>query len=571
MADAASGRWSNPLERVLFAVRWRARGLRNAARVRIDVARRGLPRVDGLVEEFTRRRVTGWVAVPLDAPPVRVSLHLDGLEVAAAWAAEARERGEAKELRRFDFTLRDIWRYAGPSSRLTVHAGGSAPLPIAGHGRSLAPTRPARRDVDTLRRELAQGYVFGQTGGLQLSKKLDTVWQAKVMSLYGRLRAILAEVYGYDVFFIYGTLLGAVREAGVIGHDLDLDVAYVSELRDGRAAAQELKEIAYLLIERGFDIEAKRNALHIADPSDHALKIDLFHLYFDAGDTIKFPFGIAGTTQIPLADWHGTKEIDFCGGRGLVPVNDEQFVEHIYGAGWRSPNPGFDWDRDRTTRDFAGALPYPVNREIYWANFYAHHAPFEAPSSFFDTLSRRADLPATVIDLGCGDGRDSVAFAELGRTVVGLDWSAAALGTAAGRAGRAGVAERARFVRCDVTVAAQLAEQLSTAVSAADGPVLFYLRLLLGAVTDKDQVALLRTIAAAARPGDLLAAEFRTTADESRPKAFRRHFRLFQDGPAVGAMLRESLGFEVLDEEQGTGLAPYEQEDPDLYRVVARR
>ena len=34
----------------------------------------------------------------------------------------------------------------------------------------------------------------------------------------------------------------------------------------------------------------------------------------------------------------GTKEIDFLGRRVLVPVNAEQVVEHVYGAGWRIPS-----------------------------------------------------------------------------------------------------------------------------------------------------------------------------------------------------------------------------------------
>ncbi len=561
----------DPVNRIRSAVRWRWRRLRNAARVRLEVARRDVPNAEGLVEEFSRTGVTGWIAVPVGAPPVRVTLNLNGLEVAATWATEASEHGEHKEIRRFDFALRDIWQYADTASRLTIRAGGSAPLPIAGHGRARVPDRSGKRTEGALKSRFAQGYIFGQTGRLQLSKKLDTEWQGRVMGLYSRVRAVLAETYGYDVFFIYGTLLGAVREGNVIGHDLDFDAAYLSKHTDAREAARELKEIAYLLIGRGYDVEAKRTALHIADPGDHYLKIDLFHLYFDASETIKFPFGIAGTTVIPRADWQGTKEIDFCGGRGLVPVNDEQFAEHIYGAGWRSPKPGFDWERDRTTRDFRGTLPFPVNREIHWANFYAHHAPFPTPSPFFAALSRRADLPGTVLDIGCGDGRDAVAFAGAGRAVLGLDWSQAALQAASSRAERAGVAERARFVRCDVTDPKAFAAELAAAIAAADGPVLFYLRLVLGTVTDKEQQAIMAAIAAAARPGDLFAAEFRTVEDERRPKAFGRHFRVFQDGPAFGGMLRDTLGFEVLDEEHGTGLAPYEQEDPYLYRVVARR
>ena len=45
--------------------------------------------------------------------------------------------------------------------------------------------------------------------------------------LHARPRRAAREL-GYDVWFVYGSLLGAVREGGYIGHDIDFDAAYVS-------------------------------------------------------------------------------------------------------------------------------------------------------------------------------------------------------------------------------------------------------------------------------------------------------------------------------------------------------
>ena len=44
------------------------------------------------------------------------------------------------------------------------------------------------------------GYVFGQTGRLQLSKKHDSAWQASVMGLYQEVREIVTQELGYDIF-----------------------------------------------------------------------------------------------------------------------------------------------------------------------------------------------------------------------------------------------------------------------------------------------------------------------------------------------------------------------------------
>ena len=69
------------------------------------------------------------------------------------------------------------------------------------------------------------------------------------------MRSILAEVYGYDLFLTYGSMLGAVREGGFISHDHDFESAYVSKHRDGADAATELRDIALLLIDHGYDVE----------------------------------------------------------------------------------------------------------------------------------------------------------------------------------------------------------------------------------------------------------------------------------------------------------------------------
>ena len=105
---------------------------------------------------------------------------------------------------------------------------------------------------------------MSQTGRLQVSKKLDTAWQGRVFTLYDRVSEVLSRKYGYDAFLIYGSLLGYVREGGFIGHDVDFDAAYISQFSDLKAVADELRDIAFTLIDAGFDIICKTTALHIS-------------------------------------------------------------------------------------------------------------------------------------------------------------------------------------------------------------------------------------------------------------------------------------------------------------------
>ena len=525
---------------------------------------------DGLVEEFSRRQASGWVRASVQAAPIRVSVHIDDVEVAVGWGTSNRAEPDGDGERRY-FTLRlaGIWRYCQPTNKLTVRADG-VPLPIEGHGMFLVPPRAGKSNLKKLQARMAEGYIFGQKGQLQLSKKLDTKWQHSVLELYADVRAILAEAYGYDLFLAYGSMLGAVREGGFIGHDLDFDSAYVSKHTDGADAASELRDIALLLIDRGYDVDGLGTHLHVHPLGDPATKIDVFHHYFDASGRMRFPFGYAGETVIGAPDWKGTQEIDFLGSRVLVPTNAEQVVEHLYGSDWRVPQPGFFWRRDRTDRAREAIMPPDYSQTIYWAKFYARTG-FAKGSTFFEKIDGWPDVPGRVIDIGCGDGRDSHAFARHGRSVVGLDRSAVGVQHARDKAAEMDLSDRVQFQVCDVADADDARTVLSGVTSDPDASVLFYLRFFLHSVPKDVQDTLMQTIADVARPGDMIAAEFRTDKDEARSKTYGDHYRRFQNGAAFGRELHQRYGFEVLHEEEGTGLSVYGDEDPELYRVIARR
>ena len=274
--------------------------------------------------------------------------------------------------------------------------------------------------------------------------------------------------------------------------------------------------------------------------------------------------------MIDFSDWQGTTEIDFLGRRVLVPTNAEQVVEHLYGSDWRVPQPGFFWQRDRTDRAREAIMPPDYGQTIYWAKFYARTG-FAKGSTFFEKVEGWPDVPGRIIDIGCGDGRDSHAFGRQGRSVVGLDRSAVGVQHARDKAAELGLSDRVHFEVCDVAHADDARTVLAGVTADPDESVLFYLRFFLHSVPEDVQETLLQTIADVARPGDMIAAEFRTDKDEARSKTYGDHYRRFQNGAAFGRALHQRYGFDVLDEQEGTGLSVYGDEDPELYRVIARR
>ena len=549
--------------------------------------------------------MVGWVSVPADAAPTRVDLFVNNFRLTSTYATpdsamsginsvlrrgkqpgagpEDRpasrvhhwqaspvagpaddRRNSNQQIRTFSFTVTGLWPYVRRGTRITVRVDGN-PLPIHGHGMYLSPPTRGKFTVRELREKLKQGFVFSQYGRVQLSKQLDREWQRGVMDLYSRVRAALREELGYDAWFVYGTLLGAVREGNYIGHDIDFDSAYVSRCRTGPEAAAELVDIALALIARGFDVDCRVTALHI---SDSGYRIDLFHTYFDEQGVLRFPFGIAGTSTVTRDDWAGTREIDFPGGTGLVPVNGEQMVACLYGDDWRQPKPGFNWVLARTDNAPEGAVRQELRTKVYWANFYAH-TRYTTGSTFCDWMADQPYTPATVIDIGCGDGRDSYAFGASGRTVLGLDQSPVGIEHAQSRAVTQGLAN-VSFRVCDVAEVDGLGQALQEVVDHSSGPTLFYLRFFLHAIHEDVQEALLTAIDTHARPDDLFAAEFRTDKDEHTSKVHTKHYRRFQQAATFVSDLSER-GWEIVHEEESSGLSPYQGEDPVLCRVVARR
>lgn len=203
----------------------------------------------------------------------------------------------------------------------------------------------------------------------------------------------------------------------------------------------------------------------------------------------------------------------------------------------------------------------------YWSAFYSDATAPAEPSAFARSIAERwPDLPA-VIDIGCGNGRDSLFFITQGRKVAGLDSCPEAVALCARQAERLpGFApDQARFVTGSATD-----RHSWDAIAAADsGPVLIYARFFFHAVPDEAEAAILDLASELlARRGGALCAEFRTPKDQALAKVMPEHYRRFVDPDAFCARL-EARGLRVVERHEGQGLAVYKGEDAYVARVHA--
>ena len=316
------------------------------------------------------RQAAGWVAASVDAKPIRVSVYINDLEVVSGWATSARAEPTSKgELQYFALRIEGIWEFCGVNNRLTVRADG-VPLPITDHGMYPRPAEAGAAHPQAAARADGQGLRVRPEPVSSSYPRSSIPSGRKGSWALHRRRAIVSEAFGYDVFLTYGSLLGAVREGGFIGHDLDFDSAYVSKHTTGADAARELRDIALLLIDRGrYDVDGWSTHLHVHPIGDPVTRIDLFHHYFNAAGRMGFPFGFAGDSVIEASDWQGTRRSTSSGTACSSPPTPSRSSSTCHGSDWRVPQPGFDWVRDRTDRASEALMPPGFGQTVYWAKF----------------------------------------------------------------------------------------------------------------------------------------------------------------------------------------------------------
>ena len=142
----------------------------------------------------------------------------------------------------------------------------------------------------------------------------------------------------------YGTLLGAVREGGLIEHDDDVDLLCCVNAFDAETARVAMCELLASLNAAGMQAKfPDKNTinLHVYDP-DNAVLIDLFPYWIiDASAYLYMENMIVRPIDRAILD--ETDVIQMYGKSFPVPRRYEDFLEERYGDSWRVPIRYFEW------------------------------------------------------------------------------------------------------------------------------------------------------------------------------------------------------------------------------------
>ncbi|WP_183094574.1 class I SAM-dependent methyltransferase [Nocardioides stalactiti] len=378
----------------------------------------------------------------------------------------------------------------------------------------------------------------------------------------------MREKAGVPTFIAYGTLLGAVRNGQLIGHDNDLDIAYVSEHDDPVDVIREAYRIERALLADGWSVRRGSGArlnvrMRLSD--DSVRFVDVFTAHWVEG-VLYIPqdtgFRLPKETILPLTT------VELLGRQVPAPADHETLLAATYGPGWRMPDPSFKYETPRwLSRRIGGWFGGLRTHRKQWDMFYGAHksALPTKPSAFARWVAEHYPSDRPLLDIGAGNARDARWFAKkTGRPVTAIDYTVGAMVRAQRRTGD-GIPLSFQLVNLyDTREVMALGVRLSRAEQPAD----LYGRFLLHALEDLGRDNFWRLASMSLRSGGLLFLEFRTHKDRGRPKTFQQAGRRFLKPAQVVAEI-EAHGGRIIHQESGTGLARFRDEDPHVCRIVA--
>ncbi len=206
----------------------------------------------------------------------------------------------------------------------------------------------------------------------------------------------------------------------------------------------------------------------------------------------------------------------------------------------------------------------------FWDSFYKdqNNKKIIDESSFAHFVQKFIEADSLVIDMGCGNGRDS-RFLSLFYDVVGVDQSDEAIALC-----RTQILPMTNTTKTlDFRVLSIEDENICQIFNAKyikdkKKSVFVYARFFLHAIDKMQCERFWDFVQCMNRDSSVsVGVEFRTNEDENNFKQFPDHFRRYLDPTAV-VTDAESRGFRVREIHQGYGLAKYKSEDPHLARII---
>lgn len=203
----------------------------------------------------------------------------------------------------------------------------------------------------------------------------------------------------------------------------------------------------------------------------------------------------------------------------------------------------------------------------YWNGFYRNANLTLEPSRFAQHVVQYMQNGKSVVDLGCGNGRDSLYFLSKGLKVTAIDSAAEGLQILQmSGVGKAGL----DIIQDDFVNSCRIFENKYD---------YFYSRFTLHTITQQQESELLKRVYECLRKKGMLFIEVRGIHDDLYGKGeqvgrntyiYDDHYRRFLVKDELEIQLK-ALGFSIRESREDVGFAPYGTNDPCVIRMIVEK
>lgn len=209
-------------------------------------------------------------------------------------------------------------------------------------------------------------------------------------------------------------------------------------------------------------------------------------------------------------------------------------------------------------------MEFNIDDNKYWNDFYREkHTHISSNTLFAEYIFNHwVHKRKTILECGCGNGRDSLYFGKKGLSVVGVDASKTAINHIKNDV------SNCKFICGDFINSKYIYEKSYD---------ICYSRFTIHAICLEQELALINNVYKNLNSNGLFCIEVRSIHDELYGKGkqvgkdsfiYNNHYRRFIRMEDLLVRLMD-VGFRIRYAEENTGFAPFEDADPQIIRIVA--
>ena len=383
-----------------------------------------------------------------------------------------------------------------------------------------------------------------------------------------KVRDILKNKCAIELMPIYGTLLGVTRDGHLLPHDDDFDFCYISRKDSNEEICSEAAKVVQCLREAEINVVISSFGFMQIYLDD--TKFNIYVGWVSQGNMFLY-FGIPDGISTDLADTNGT--LEFYGQKFPSPSDPKHLLQAIYGEEWDRTNHKFSYSKrlqfHKNFNFLISGWPKQTGND-YWNAFYRKRNIPDYPSQFAISLMPELYPQSYILDIGCGNGRDALFFAQHGHHVVGIDASKAGVNTALENARKQVLT--ANFMPVNVYDISSYAYFIEHHRECFD---VIYARFFIHAIDPSGEMSFWQIAKSCIKKNGKVYIEVRTVNDAlrmsgkkiSETERISDHYRRFID-PSVLIKNAENNGFSLEYKVIGQGMAKFRGEDPEVIRCT---